>query len=86
VTGVDRDPESGAKRKVVPHSFRAAFATASELAGVPDNDVADRANWKRGSESMLRYRRRAQGRGDRNPAVMIRRAAAATPKTQDETP
>lgn len=73
---VDQDPVSGKKRQIVPHSFRAGMATAAEAAGVPITAVADRGGWARESPVILGYFRQTRARGERNPAVAIRRAAA----------
>lgn len=72
---VDQDPRSGRKRQIVPHSFRAGMATAAEAAGVPITAVADRGGWARESPVILGYFRQTRARGERNPAVAIRRAA-----------
>ncbi len=74
-TGVDRDPVTGEARKVVPHSLRAAFATAAEEANVPPQATMDRGGWSRTSPEYLKYWRSRKKWGDRNPAVMIRRVA-----------
>jgi len=90
ITGVDREVDpatgkrTGKKRKVVPHSFRAKLASEGEMYGVPENDIADRAGWKRGSQSMRTYMRLGSGRGDRNPATVIRKALAAKQAPQEE--
>lgn len=83
ITKVDREPRTGRKRKVVPHSFRVKFASESELYGVPENAVADRAGWVRGSRSMRMYMRLGSGRGANNPAVAIRKAIAGANKVAE---
>ena len=50
------------------------FATASEEAGVPIQATADRGGWSRESPVILRYWRSGKKWGDRNPAVIIRKA------------
>jgi integrase len=74
LSGVDRDPKTGEARQVVPHSLRAGFATEAEAAGAPVSDTADRGGWARESPVILRYFRSGRKWGDRNPAVLIRRA------------
>ena len=72
--GVDVDPVTGDKRKIVPHSIRHAFALEGDRDGVPIHLLADRGGWSRTSPVILGYMASRKKWGDDNAAVRMRRA------------
>lgn len=57
--GVDRDPVTGEERIVVPHSFRAGYATSAFEAGMDAASVADGGRWSKNSPIVFKYKRTA---------------------------
>jgi integrase len=77
LAGVDVDPVTGDKRKIVPHSIRHAFALEGDRDGVPIHLLADRGGWSRTSPVILGYMATRKKWGSDNAGVLMRRAEVA---------